>query len=129
MTVGHTNEAVVEAVSGLSNAHQGTVAVPSSGPADDLDDDDEEVHEDDSDDEFGEEIDEDWDDSLADEFDDESDSMSSADQRTAARLGLDVMGMDADGRSAWMRAIEEEDGLEGLYFAGPSSYESRFVDD
>lgn len=45
------------------------------------------------------------------------------DQRSAAALGLDVTGMDADGRSAWMRAVEEEDGLEGLYFSMPSSYD------
>jgi hypothetical protein len=34
-------------------------------------------------------------------------------QRAAAALGMDVMGMDADGRSAWMRAIEDEYGVEG----------------
>ena len=45
------------------------------------------------------------------------------DQRSAAALGLDITGMDADGRSAWMRAVEEEDGVEGLYFSMPSSYD------
>lgn len=66
---------------------------------------------------------EDWAEPFGDDSEDDREDPWAEDRRSAAAMGLDVTGMDADGRSAWMRAVEDEDGLEGLYFSMPSSYD------
>lgn len=51
------------------------------------------------------EVDEDWADLFGDDSEEERNDPWAEDRRSAAAMGLDVMGMDADGRSAWMRAV------------------------
>lgn len=65
-----------------------------------------------------------WNNPFEDESDAQPDDLWFENRRSAAAIGLDVLGMDADGRSAWMRTVEDDDGLEGLYFSMPSKYES-----
>lgn len=65
----------------------------------------------------------DWAEPFSDDLEDDRKDPWAEDLRSAAAMGLDVTGMDADGRSAWMRAVEDEDGLEGLFFSMPSSYD------
>lgn len=50
---------------------------------------------------------------------DDHDEWWAADLRAASSLGMDVIGMDADGRSAWMRSVEDEYGIEALSFELP----------
>jgi hypothetical protein len=44
-----------------------------------------------------------------------------ADLQAASSLEMDVIGMDADGRSAWMRSVEDEYGADLLNFEMPPS--------
>lgn len=50
---------------------------------------------------------------------DDHDEWWAADLRAASSLGMDVIGMDADGRSAWMRSVEDEYGIKVLSFELP----------